>query len=166
MKLPSLARGFLYVLPLALVACGGGEPEVEAAPAPEPMSEAGAGAMREAFVRAWLSKDAASAVVFYADDAVMYSPDGTVATGKPAIQEGIAQAIAAGQDSIGMTKTSFEAAGDEATERGTITIRTLDLDAEDGANRDSGEYMTVMRRQADGTFKVVKDSIWMVATPE
>ena len=152
----------LAAVPLALIACE--PPPEEAPPPPEPMSEAGATAMRNAFVDTYMRKDVAGASVFYAADAVMYSADGTVHTGKPAIEAALTAMLAAGMDSLGLVSQSFEASGDMATDRGTFIMRTLDPRTKE-ATRASGNYEMVIGRQADGSFKVVKDSTWIAAAP-
>jgi ketosteroid isomerase-like protein len=159
MKSTRRALAALMVLPLALSACAQ-EAEVEEAPAAEPMSQAGANAMRNAFVSSYMGGDAQGAAVFYAEEAVMYAPDGTVSTGKPAIVTSLQNMRAAGIDSLGMTATSFEAAGDGATERGTYVMRQLDPQTKELIGRTTGEYMVVYARQPDETFKIVKDSVW------
>jgi ketosteroid isomerase-like protein len=165
MTLTRAARGTLLILPLALLACAPEEPEVEEAPAPQPISQAGANAMRNAYVDSYMRKDAAGASAFYADDAVMYAPDGTVFTGKPAIQEALNGMIAAGRDSLAMVSQSFEATGDLATDRGTWIMRTLDPQTKE-ATRQSGGYIMVIGRQPDGTYKVIKDSVWATGAPQ
>jgi ketosteroid isomerase-like protein len=157
----------LMILPLALAGCAQ-EAEVEEAPAAVPMSQAGANAMRNAFVTSYMGGDAQGAAVFYADDAVLYAPDGTVATGKPAIVTSLQAMRGAGIDSLGLTATSFEATGDGATERGTYVMRQLDPQTKELIGRTTGEYILVYARQADETFKIVKDSVWQtgeIATP-
>jgi ketosteroid isomerase-like protein len=146
-------------LALALGACGGGEPEAaEEAPAAEPMNQAIANSMRGGLADALLYKDANRATAYYAEDAVAYTVDGNTATGMAAIQQNLSALIAAGYDSIGMTSQSFEATGDQATDRGTAVIRKLDPQTRE-ATRYNANYELVFARQADGTFKIVKDSV-------
>ncbi len=158
MSVTRALKGLLVVLPLSLVACGE-KPAEEAPPALEPMSQAGADAVRNTFINLYMSKDAANASQFYAEDAVMYSPDGTIATGRAAVQAAFEGMMAAGMDSLGMSSTSFEAAGDQATDRGTWILRTLDPETKE-ATRQKGDYVMVHGRQADGSFKIVKDSVF------
>ena len=158
MRVSRTLKGILVVLPLSLAACGE-KPAEEAPPAPEPMSQAGNDAVRSTFINLYMSKDAANASQFYAEDAVMYGPDGSIATGRAAIQAAFEGMIAAGQDSLALTSTSFEAAGDQATDRGTWLMRTLDPETKE-ATRQKGDYLKVMGRQADGGFKIIKDSIF------
>jgi ketosteroid isomerase-like protein len=159
MKLTRSLSGMLVVLPLAFAACGGKEPEVEAAPAPEPMSQAGADAMRNAFVTSYMSKDAAGASGFFAENAVMYAADGTVVNGRPAIQEHLAKMQTAGYDSLGLVSSSFTTTPEGAVDQGTWIFRQLDPQTKE-ATRTTGGYMTTIVRQADGTFQIAKDSTW------
>ena len=155
-------RRILFVaVPIALVACE--PPPEEAPPPPEPMSQAGATAMRNAFVDTYMRKDPAGAAVFYSDDAVMYALDGTVHTGKASIEAAFTDMLAAGIDSLGLVSTSFEASGDLATDQGTFVMRTLDPRTRE-ATRANGNYKMIITREADGSFKIVEDSIW-IATP-
>lgn len=154
----SAAFGWLMV-PLALVACGGEkQPEAEAAPPPAPpMGQAMADAMRSGFVDAYMRKDSMTVAGYYADDAVMYNSDGSVVTGKPAIVSAFSAMMKAGMDSLGVASTSFTATGDEAVDDGTYVMRTLDPRTKE-ATREQGSYRMTFRRQADGTFKIAKDS--------
>jgi uncharacterized protein (TIGR02246 family) len=153
----------LLLLPLALAACSG-EPEAEAAPPPaEPMSEAGANAIRDAFVNTYMSKNAAGVAAFYAEDAVMYNADGTVVNGRAAIEAEFTKMMQAGMDSLGVAKTSFQATGDEAVEEGTFVMRTLDPQTKE-ASYARGGYKFTFARQPDGGFQVVKDSTWFTET--
>jgi len=165
MTLSRVTRGTLLALSVALGACAAEEEAAEAPPAPEPMSQGLGNAMRDAFVNSYMLKDAPGAAAVYADDAVMYSPDGTAATGKPAIEAAFTAMMAAGMDSLALVQTSWEAAGDMATDEGTFVMRTLDPQTKE-ATRENGNYMIVMTRQADGTFKITKDSTWVAAAPE
>jgi ketosteroid isomerase-like protein len=144
---------------LALAACAPKEAEVEEAPA-EPMSEVGANAMRDAFVNTYMSKNAAGAAAFYSENAVMYGPDGAVVNGRPAIEAEFTKMLQAGVDSVGLTKSSFTASGDEAVEEGTFIMRTLDPKTKE-ASYAKGGYKVTYGRQPDGLFQVVKDSTWV-----
>src|SRR6185436_12765564 len=65
MSLTRALQGLLVVTTLA--ACA--KKEEEAPPPPEPMSQAGATALRGAFVNLYMTKNSAGAADFYADDA-------------------------------------------------------------------------------------------------
>ena len=58
--------GLLVVLPLAFGACAAKE-EAAPPPPPEPMSQAGADAVRGSFINLYMSKNAAGVAEFYAD---------------------------------------------------------------------------------------------------
>ena len=158
----AIRRILFTAVPLALVACE--PPPEEPPPPPEPMSEAGATAMRNALVDTYMRKDAAGAVVFYADDAVLYALDGAVHTGKARIEAAFTAMIEEGMDSLGLVSTSFEASGDLATDQGTFIRRTLDPQTRE-ATRVSGNYKMVIAREADGSFRVVQDSVWTTGDP-
>ena len=157
----AIRRILFTAVPLGLVAC---EPPEEAPPPPEAMSEAGAIAMRNAFADAYMRKDATGAAVFYADDAVMYAPDGEVHIGKAAIEAAFTAMMELGMDSLGLVSQSFEASGDLATDQGTFIMRTLDPQTKE-ATRVSGNYKVVFARGAVGGFEVVQDSVWTTGDP-
>jgi ketosteroid isomerase-like protein len=146
----------IVLLPLALASCGG-EPEAEAAPPPEPMSAAGANAIRDAYAMSFMGKNAPAIAAFYAENATMIGADGAVVTGRAAIQEALQQQFAAGFDSLAITSTSFQATGDQAVDQGTYVIRQLDPKTKE-ATRFTGSYVVTIMRQPDGSFQIVKDS--------
>ena len=162
MRSPRMGFAFVLTLALALAACGGGEPEPEAAPPAEPMSEGGANAMREGYVMAWMSKNAPAVAGYYAENATVYM-DSAVVSGRAAIQESLTQEWASGVDSLGVTKTSFQATGDEAVEQGTFVARHVDRQTGEREYRHGG-YVVTFGRQPDGTFQIVKDSAWVTET--
>jgi uncharacterized protein (TIGR02246 family) len=129
------------------------------------MSEAGATAMRNAYVDAYMRKNAAGAAVFYADDAVLYNVDGEVHIGQAAIEAAFTAMMEAGMDSLGLVSQSFEASGDLATDQGTFVRRTLDPQTKE-ATRASGNYKVVIARDEDGSFKFVQDSVWATGDPQ
>jgi ketosteroid isomerase-like protein len=163
MKFSRSCYAMLLALPLAFAACGG-EPEAEAAPVLPPMSEAGADAMRNAFVDAYMRNNPAGAAAFYAENAVMYNADGTTVNGRAAIQEAFTAMRAAGMDSLSIVKTSFEASGDGAVEHGTGVMRTLDPQTKEASYSNWG-YVVTFARQPDGGFQIVKDSTFATAAP-
>ena len=151
--------GLLVVLPLAFGACAAKE-EAAPPPPPEPMSQAGADAVRGSFINLYMSKNAAGVAEFYVDNAVKYAGDGTAANGKAAIQAAFEAMMSAGQDSLGITSTGFQAEGDQAVDQGTWVMRALDKNKE--ASYQGGQYVMTFGRQADGGFKIVKDSVFNV----
>jgi ketosteroid isomerase-like protein len=159
----AIRRILFTAVPLALVACE--PPPEEAPPPPPPMSEAGATAMRNAYVDAYMRKNAAGAAVFYADDAVLHNADGEVHIGQAAIEAAFTAMMEAGMDSLGLVSQSFEASGDLATDQGTFIRRTLDPQTKE-ATRVSGNYKIVIAREADGSFKFVQDSVWATGDPQ
>lgn len=155
----------LSIVPLALIACsGGGDKAAEAnTPPPQPaMSQGAANSMRSAFVDSYMRKDSVGAAAFYADDATMVGPDGKEVKGKPAIISSFSSMIKAGQDSLALASTGFEANGDKATDRGTWVMRTLDPKTKE-ATRSNGTYAVYFARQPDQTFKIVLDSTQMAS---
>jgi ketosteroid isomerase-like protein len=162
MRLSRSSYGLLLLLPLALAACAGGEPEAEAAPPAEPMSEGLADAFRDGFVMAYMTNNPAAAAAYYAENAVFYGAEGAV-NGRAAIEAAFAQMRQAGTDSLGLTKTSFEPRGEEAIEQGTFVMRTIDAETKERTYTRGG-YIATYARQPDGGFQIVKDSTWVTET--
>ena len=155
----------LSIVPLALVACGGGDKAAQAAPPAQPaMAEGAATSMRSAFVDSYMRKDSVGAAAFYADSAVMVGPDGKEVKGKAAIVSAFGGMIKAGQDSLALTSTGFQAAGDKASDHGTWVMRTLDPKTK-AATRANGTYAVYFARQPDQTMKIVLDSTMTAAAP-
>ena len=129
-----------------------GAPAGDATAARKAIDAADARAM-EAAVRG----DTATFGAFYADDAVLMMPNEKAAVGRPAISKALA-GIMTGP----MRVTAFNlktqdviAAGDYAIEMGAVTMT---LQPKTGkAMNDVGKYLTVWKKQPDGSYKIVRD---------
>lgn len=154
------AFAVLSFVPLALIACGGDKPAPAPPPAQPAMAQGAANSMRSAFVDSYMRKDSVGAAAFYADDATMVNPQGQEVKGKPAIISAFSGMIKAGQDSLALTSTGFQADGDKASDHGTWVMRTLDPKTKE-ATRANGTYAVYFARQPDQTFKIVLDSTQM-----
>jgi len=108
------------------------------------------------FVAAYNRKDAAAAVRDYADDAKVLPPNMPMVSGKDAIQAFWKFAMDMGVH-LDLQPADLFVDGGTAYERGVATMTTQ---AEAGQTKTSkGKYVTVMRRQPDGAWKLVLD-IW------
>jgi len=107
--------------------------------------------------------DIAGAVEFYTDDAKFLHPGAEIVSGKQAIKEFFETGRA-----LGLWKINFETIeigydGNLAYERG---VNTIEMDAGDGQLMiDKGKYLVVMKRGADGSWKVAVD-IWNSDLPQ
>jgi uncharacterized protein (TIGR02246 family) len=94
-----------------------------------------------------------------------YAPDAVIATaGRPAAKDGRAVSRAIRDDiadtnfkmSLSNEKTEVAGSGDLAYRRGTFKITYTNPQTKQAENG-AGTYLTVFRKQADGSWKVVAD---------
>lgn len=108
------------------------------------------------FVEAYNRKDAAAAVKDYAADAKVLPPNMPMVSGKEAIQAFWKFAMDMGA-SVSLEAAELAMDGGLACERGVITITMQPGTPQEKTTK--GKYVTVMRRQSDGSWKLVLD-IW------
>jgi uncharacterized protein (TIGR02246 family) len=107
---------------------------------------------------AFQSKDKAKLAPFYADDAVMAVPGQPQMEGREAILAGAERDMKDPAFRIDFTADKVEASGDLAYSRGRYTVGYTDPQTRNPAEG-RGTYVTVFRRQADGSWKVVTDVV-------
>lgn len=104
----------------------------------------------------WLEaaeRDEATAVTdLYADDATVSSPQGS-AEGREAIEELWTEQFGMSSD-LDVDVTDFGSSGDLAWETGTYTQTLTPPDGE--PMEVDGEYLLVLSRQSDGTWRIVR----------
>ena len=113
-------------------------------------------AANEKAVAGMIANDPAAASVNYADDVVVMMPGMAAMRGRTAVQEGFKGMM--NSMSIKAAKFNTEdvmVAGDMAVETGTYTMTMQP--AKGKAMDDKGKYMTVWKKQADGSWKIVRD---------
>src|SRR6202521_4515615 len=104
------------------------------------------------------AKDSAKVKSYYAPDAVIAT------TGRPAAKDGRAVSKAIRDDiadtnfkiSLSNEKTAAPGSGDLAYRRGTFKITFTNPQTKQAENG-TGTYLTVFRKQADGSWKTVED---------
>jgi ketosteroid isomerase-like protein len=111
---------------------------------------------------AWLSdtalRDSARFASYYAEDALVLSPNQPMIAGKNKIQAGLTTLMA--DPNFALT---FHSARVEASKGGDLvyTIGAYSRTASDPISKqpvtDKGNYLTVWKKQADGNWKVVTD---------
>ena len=105
------------------------------------------------------AKDSAKVASYYAPDAVI-----ATVPGRPAAKEGRAVSQAIKNDiadsnfniSLSNEKTEVAGSGELAYRRGTFKITATNPQTKQ-AEHSAGTYLTVFRKQADGSWKVVED---------
>jgi uncharacterized protein (TIGR02246 family) len=110
---------------------------------------------------AFQSKDPAKVSSHYASDAVLATPGRTV-KGSEAINKAMADDLADPSFSLTFAnyKTDVATSGDLAYTSGTFNVSYTDPKTKTVVNS-AGTYVTVFRKQADGSWKAVAD----IATP-
>ena len=138
------------------------------APAPNraASTDAAATAIRhneETWNKEFEAKDAAKLVAHYAEDATLMSPGMPSAHGKAAIGKVLKDMVSDHALSLKFHATRVEVAssGDMAYSEGTYTMTMTDPATKKPMN-DKGSYVTVYKKQADGSWKAVSD----IATSE
>jgi uncharacterized protein (TIGR02246 family) len=111
-----------------------------------------------AFVKDWGGKDADRIAAHYTDDANVMIPNSPTMTGKAAIAKGMKEAFADPNWSLAMQPVQVEIskAGDLAYLRGTYVLTATDP-ATKKANTEKGRFLTIFRKQPDGTWKAIQD---------
>ena len=111
-------------------------------------------AMEDAFSAAEKAKDANGVVAYYTDDAISYSRNHEPFTGKEAIKAHIAGELA--KDTTGNVNVYkvVDLFGDENT---LVEIGSWTVVNPSGTAVDKGHYMSCFQKQADGSYKCVRD---------
>ena len=142
---------------LGLVALAG----CSQAPPPD-TREADARALREgevaAFIKDWGGKDAGRIAAHYTDDGNVIVPNSPIMTGKEAIGKAMKDVLADPNWSLAMQVVQVEVSrsGDLAYARGTYVLTSTDA-ASKKAVREKGRFITVFRKEADGSWKAIQE---------
>jgi len=110
-----------------------------------------------------VSKDLDKVVSYYADDAVVFAPNAPGATTKEAIRNAWKDILMPVGASTSWKPTKVEVAksGDLAYTSGTYNGTMM---ADGKPVKDSGNYLTVWKKQTDGTWKILVDT-WATDLP-
>lgn len=103
------------------------------------------------------AKDLERYVSFYADDASLFWPGAPMVTGRAAIREFMRAFLSMPAFSLSFetAKVDVSRAGDLAYSYGTNKVTLVDPIG--NKMKDRGKYLTVYRKQPDGTWKVMAD---------
>jgi uncharacterized protein (TIGR02246 family) len=159
MKFSRLALILVAAPSLAFASCRGRQEEtaerMEMATATE--LEAVTAAMdevRTAFTEAFTAGDASKLAGLFADDAIRLAPNSPMVKGRTAIEEAL-KALFEETAARELTLNGVDrgASGDLAYEIGTYKLR-LERTGEAPPVEDEGKYIVLLKRGADGTWKV------------
>jgi uncharacterized protein (TIGR02246 family) len=114
------------------------------------------------FTAAYNRADAAGVAALYTENAVTQPPNSEAVRGREDIQRFMQDGFAVGLKDLDLTTVSVEGSGDTAYEIGTYTIKNAPRGK--AAMTDSGKYMAVWKRGADGEWKLYAD-IWNSSLP-
>jgi ketosteroid isomerase-like protein len=104
------------------------------------------------FIAAFNAGNADAVSAFYADDAVLLVPNAPIARGTAAIRDAFRAAFGAGHPTLNFAPDRIAQSGDVAYEYGHYTMQM-------GSANDQGNFVTVWRRQPNGDWKIVEDSV-------
>ncbi|MFC9766546.1 YybH family protein [Rhodococcus jostii] len=123
----------------------------------EPATE-GVERTAQEILAALLAKDSAKVNSYYAPDAVIATSGRPAARGGEAVSRAIRNDVADPNFKMSLSneKTEVAGSGDLAYRRGAFTITFTNPQTKQAENA-AGTYLTVFRKQADGSWKVVED---------
>lgn len=104
----------------------------------------------------YVSKDVDKLVGHYADDGVLMAPGEPATVGKDAIRSALKQMVADPTMSLKFQASKVDTSGDMGYSQGSYTFTFTDPQSKQLIN-DHGSYVTVYRKQADGTWKAASD---------
>ena len=106
----------------------------------------------------WAAKDAEKIISHYADDAALLVPNMAAMKGKEAISAGLKEILADPNVALTFTAVSADVSkgGDLAYTQGTYSMTMTDPKTKKAVT-EKGKYVTVYKKQADGSWKAVED---------
>ena len=138
---------------LLAAACGGGgqEQTPNASTDPAPINE-----VRTKFQAAYNAGDASAVAALYTDDAVSLPDHHPAVQGKAAIQSYLQETFAQYAATMAITPSDTEIVGNFAHEHGTYTIKVTPKSGGETV-ADDGKYVVILKRGADGAWKIHHD---------
>ena len=151
----ALIAGPVYALACAPSASTTKSDTAAMAAAPNPAAvKAAVDSLNEKQKAAFKAKDTVGVAGNYAADAIVFSPNEPAWKGLDAIRKGLAGMAGMIQD-FDFKQEEFETSGDLAVESGTYTMSVKP--PKGAAMKDEGKYVTVWKKQADGSWKIIRD---------
>jgi uncharacterized protein (TIGR02246 family) len=112
-------------------------------------------ARSEEWSKAAVAKDAAKFASFYADDATMMLPNEPVFKGMDAIKNVLTPSMQDPNFALSFTAQKIEVSGVLGYLQGTLSHTTTARDGKPFV--DKGKFVTVWKKQADGSWKIIVD---------
>ncbi|MCB0181876.1 MAG: SgcJ/EcaC family oxidoreductase, partial [Anaerolineae bacterium] len=100
--------------------------------------------------------DVDSYMALWADDAMQLPPDSLPIVGKETLRAGLESELEAITYDMEITNKEVNVSGDMAVARGTYAATITFKDGSDPISID-GKYMTLLKRQPDGSWKIFRD---------
>jgi len=149
MRFSTHALLFVLGLSLALLSC--------AQPPSEESVRQAISDVRTKYMEAYNRGDAASVVAFFTEDAKLLPPDTTMVSGKQGIQAFYAPVGAGVSSGLTLESMELQHGGDLAYDMGTYSVKIQPAGGQ--LMEEKGKYVAILRRQADGSWKLTT-SIW------
>ena len=108
-----------------------------------------------AWLKVYSAKDLSKSVAFFDDQGSMLSPNDPIATGKVAISKLIAGDFSFGDLTWQVDKAGVSKSGDLGYTSGSYKFSFKDPSGKPAT--DKGKYLTVWKKQTDGSWKVLFD---------
>lgn len=154
-----MRRALFCVCLMTIIATGCGQYQQQQQPAQPPDTRAADEAAIKSTETAWAkaANNADQFLTFYANDAVALAPGAPTAVGKEAIRNVLNPMFSAPGFMLNFQSTKVEVAksGDIGYSQGTYEM-TMN-DAKGKPMTDKGKYITVWKKQADGSWKAIQD---------
>lgn len=112
--------------------------------------------METAWVKEFAAKDMDKIVAHYADDGMVLLSNAPTMVGKDAIRAGMKDTIADPKFSLDLKTAKVEVSGDLAYSQGTYSVMFFDAKTKK-VMAETGRYVEVYKKQADGSWKVLQD---------
>src|SRR5713101_9070419 len=150
----------LVALPMLLSSCASSPPDTHDADVLA-LKDTEAGWVKDA-----ATKDVEKWVAHYTDDASVLLPDTPILTGKDAIRGGLKPMMSDPNFAVtfGATKVDVAKSGDLGYTQRTYSMTTSNPKTKAPVT-EQGKYLTVYRKQVDGTWKAVEDTFMADAPP-
>src|SRR5438552_19109702 len=148
----------VHIAPLALALLLFGCAQVQP-PAPPDTRAADEKAIRDsetAWVKEFAAKDMDKVFAHYADDGTVLLANSPTMVGKYAIRAGMKDTIADPKFSLDLRTSKVEVSGDLAYSQGAYTVMFTDTKTKKVVT-ETGRYVEVYKKQADGSWKIVQD---------